>query len=78
MISKHRMSLFNMEWGVQLGFSDPVFKARYGKQFVTDEHSEFSHDPTKFDQKIAAGDVKLQHKMLMHGNGVDQGNPSIT
>ena len=50
--------------GVQLGLSDPVFMARYGKQPVT-EHPEFPYDPAYFDQKIAAGDAKVQEAMFL-------------
>jgi lactate 2-monooxygenase len=51
--------------GVQLGLSDPVFMARHGKQPVTDQHPEFPYDPAKFDQKIAAGDAKVQETMFL-------------
>jgi lactate 2-monooxygenase len=50
--------------GVQLGLSDPVFMARYGKQPVA-EHPEFPYDPVYFDQKIAAGDAKVQEAMFL-------------
>jgi len=51
--------------GVQLGFSDPTFMARYGKQLVTDHHPEFPYNPLKFDQKIAAGDAKLKEESFL-------------
>jgi len=51
--------------GVQLGLSDPVFMARYGKQPVTDYHPEFPYDPAQFDRKFAAGDAKLKETMFL-------------
>jgi len=51
--------------GVQLGLSDPVFMARYGKQPVTNQHPEFPYDPAEFDMKAAAGDAKVQEKMFL-------------
>ena len=51
--------------GVQLGLSDPVFMARYGKQPVTDQHPEFPYDPAQFDRKIAAGDPKARERMFL-------------
>lgn len=44
--------------GVQVGKSDPVFMARYGKQPVTDEHPEFPYDDKKMDELFASGDPK--------------------
>lgn len=43
--------------GVQVGKSDPVFMARFGKQPIHDDYPEFPYDPAKFDQKLAAGDA---------------------
>ena len=51
--------------GVQLGLSDPVFMARFGKQPVTDQQPEFPYDPAKFDQMIAAGDADIKEKMFL-------------
>jgi hypothetical protein len=45
--------------GVQVGISDPVFMARYGKQPVTNQHPEFPRDPAQFDRKFIAGDAKV-------------------
>jgi len=51
--------------GVQVGLSDPVFMARYGKQPMTDQHPEFPYDPAEFDRKFAAGDAKVQETMFL-------------
>jgi lactate 2-monooxygenase len=51
--------------GVQVGISDPVFMARYGKQPVTDHHPEFPYDAAKFDRELAAGDPKVQEATLL-------------
>lgn len=51
--------------GVQVGISDPVFMARYGKQPVTDHHPDFPYDPAKFDREFAAGDPKVQEAILL-------------
>ena len=50
--------------GVQVGISDPVFMARYGKQPVTD-HPEFPYDAAKFDRDLAAGDAKAKEGMFL-------------
>lgn len=50
--------------GVQVGTSDPVFMARYGKQPVTD-HPEFPYDAAKFDRDLAAGDAKVKEDMFL-------------
>lgn len=44
--------------GIQVGKSDPVFMARYGKQPVTDEHTEFPYDDKKMDELFVSGDPK--------------------
>jgi len=46
--------------GVQVGLSDPVFMARYGKQPITDQHPEFPYDQDKLRKKLIAGDAKVQ------------------
>ena len=51
---------FHYGVGIQVGLSDPVFMARYGKQPVTNHHPEFPYDAAKFDRKIAAGDADIQ------------------
>ncbi|KAF8817057.1 oxidoreductase [Phlegmacium glaucopus] len=51
--------------GVQVGMSDPVFMARYGKQPVTDYHPEFPYDSAKCDKKLVAGDAKLQEDSFL-------------
>ena len=51
--------------GVQLGLSDPVFMARYGKQPVTDYHPEFPYDPAIFERKVAAGDAKVKEAVFL-------------
>lgn len=45
-------------WGIQVGKSDPVFMARYGKQPVTDEHPGFPYNPASIDRGIVEGDEK--------------------
>jgi len=47
-------------WGIQVGKSDPVFMARYGKQPVTDEHPDFPYSPASIDKGIMEGDQKLR------------------
>jgi len=51
--------------GVQVGMSDPVFMARYGKQPVTNQHPEFPYDPAKLNSKLMNGDTKLQEDMSL-------------
>ncbi|KAL4257965.1 FMN-dependent alpha-hydroxy acid dehydrogenase family protein [Pleurotus pulmonarius] len=45
--------------GVQVGTSDPVFMARYGRQPITDI-PEFPYDPKKLDAAYANGDEKVK------------------
>lgn len=45
--------------GVQVGTSDPVFMARYGRQPITDI-PEFPYDPKKLDAAYAKGDEKVK------------------
>ncbi|KAG9227387.1 hypothetical protein PTI98_010891 [Pleurotus ostreatus] len=45
--------------GVQVGTSDPVFMARYGRQPITDI-PEFPYDPKKLDAAYASGDEKVK------------------
>jgi len=52
-------------FGVQVGMSDPVFMARYGKQPVTNQHPEFPYDPAKFDRKYVAGDATVREDMFL-------------
>lgn len=51
--------------GVQMGLSDPVFMARYGKQPITNQHPDFPYDPAQFDRKLNAGDVKTQEAIFL-------------
>ena len=44
--------------GIQVGKSDPVFMARFGKQPVTDEHPEFPYDDEYMNELFASGDPK--------------------
>ncbi|KAF8158432.1 oxidoreductase [Crassisporium funariophilum] len=50
--------------GIQVGKSDPVFMARYGKQPVTDEHPSFPYEPAKIDKAFAAGDEKAREDVF--------------
>lgn len=58
--------------GVQVGLSDPVFMARYGKQPVTNQHPEFPYDPAKLNSKLMNGDTKLQEDMSLGMNWVQE------
>jgi hypothetical protein len=51
--------------GVQVGISDPVFMARYGKQPVTNQHPEFPYNPAQIDRKFNAGDAKVREEMFL-------------
>ena len=50
-------------WGIQVGKSDPVFMARYGKQPVT-EHLGFPYNPASIDKGVKDGDPKSREAVF--------------
>ncbi|KAJ3518175.1 hypothetical protein NLJ89_g19 [Agrocybe chaxingu] len=62
--------------GVQIGKSDPVFMARYGKQPVI-EHPEFPYDAAKFDQGFVAGDPKAREGLFFGMEWLKEANSGL-
>ncbi|KAL0953697.1 hypothetical protein HGRIS_004891 [Hohenbuehelia grisea] len=52
-------------FGNQVGRSDPVFMARYGKQPIYDEHPEFPYDQDKLDKLILEGDEVAKERAFI-------------
>ncbi|KAF8964275.1 oxidoreductase [Flammula alnicola] len=63
--------------GVQIGKSDPVFMAKYGKQPVTNEHPEFPYDPSKIDKGVAAGDAKAKEAIFFGTEWLKEANSGL-
>ncbi|PPQ63602.1 hypothetical protein CVT24_004462 [Panaeolus cyanescens] len=64
--------------GVQVGKSDPVFMARYGKQPIMEgDHPEFPYDPAKFDRGILAGDDKIKEQSFLGTEWLKEANPGL-
>ncbi|TFK40480.1 oxidoreductase [Crucibulum laeve] len=63
--------------GIQIGKSDPVFMARYGKQPVTDEHPEFPYDPAKKDELFVAGDQKTKEDVFFGMEWLKEANSGL-
>jgi isopentenyl diphosphate isomerase/L-lactate dehydrogenase-like FMN-dependent dehydrogenase len=64
-------------WGIQVGKSDPVFMARYGKQPITDEHPEFPYMPAKVEQGIMAGDQKYREAAFLGMEWLKEANSGL-
>ncbi|KIM43077.1 hypothetical protein M413DRAFT_395561 [Hebeloma cylindrosporum] len=64
-------------WGVQVGKSDPVFMARYGKQPVTDEHPDFPYNPTGIDKGIMDGDLKCREDTFFGMEWLKEANSGL-
>lgn len=56
---------FTHGFGIEVGRSDPVFMARYGKQPVTDHIPEWPYDPKKVDAKFLSGDEKTLEDVML-------------
>ncbi|KAI0088638.1 oxidoreductase [Irpex rosettiformis] len=59
--------------GSQIGLSDPVFMAKYGKQPVTDI-PEYPYDPLKFEKLLAEGDEKTKELIYLAAEWIKQVN----
>lgn len=51
--------------GVQIGKSDPVFMARYGKEPVQGERPEFPYRPEEITKGLLAGDPKVKEASFL-------------
>ncbi|KAF5315223.1 hypothetical protein D9619_007250 [Psilocybe cf. subviscida] len=63
--------------GIQIGKSDPVFMARYGKQAVSGEHPEFPYDPAKIDAGVQAGDAKIREQAFFGVEWLKEANSGL-
>lgn len=59
--------------GSQIGLSDPVFMAKYGKQPITDI-PEYPYDPFKFEKLLAEGDEKTKELIFLAAEWIKQVN----
>lgn len=55
----NRYTPYRHGFGTQVGASDPVFMARFGKRPVIDYHPEFPYDPDALDKRLAEGDENV-------------------
>ncbi|KDR82554.1 hypothetical protein GALMADRAFT_237926 [Galerina marginata CBS 339.88] len=63
--------------GVQIGKSDPVFMARYGRKPVTDEHPPFPYDPAEVDRLFKAGDPKAKEDVFFGTEWLKEANSGL-
>ena len=59
--------------GSQIGLSDPVFMAKYGKQPVTDI-PDYPYDPSKFEKLLADGDPETKELIFLAAEWIKQVN----
>jgi len=64
-------------WGTQVGKSDPVFMARYGKQHVTDERPDFPYIPTSVEKAILDGDQKYREAAFFGMEWLKEANSGL-
>ena len=50
--------------GCQVGRSDPVFMAKFGREPIVDERPKFPYRPDEMDAAFAAGDEKVSRGYL--------------
>ncbi|KAF8883772.1 oxidoreductase [Gymnopilus junonius] len=63
--------------GIQIGLSDPVFMARYGKSPVADENPVFPYDPEKVDRLFKEGDEKAKEQVFFGMEWLKEANSGL-
>ncbi|KAF7430846.1 hypothetical protein PC9H_006560 [Pleurotus ostreatus] len=61
----NRYTPYRHGFGIQVGTSDPVFMARFGKQPVIDYHPGFPYDPDTLDKRLEEGDENVAEGMRL-------------
>ncbi|KAG6865198.1 hypothetical protein C0991_004569 [Blastosporella zonata] len=62
--------------GIQVGLSDPVFMARYGRQ-PTHEHPDFPYDSQEKDRLFLANDAKTKEGVFFGGEWLKECNSGL-
>lgn len=63
--------------GIEVGRSDPVFMAKFGRQPQIDHHPEFPYDADKIDKLFIEGDPTTKENAFLGMQWLEEGNSGL-